>query len=207
VKLVTTTINSDAVLDFWLGAARYQADAIKTAKQRWYKKGHLLDTPIKAQFSDLLSQVSQERSSKADKPQTRTAKVIILDQFSRHIYRGTADAWRHDELAQHLTLDTVNNQTLHPLTPSEQLFLWHPLHHSEDLTMQHLALTLLENLLDNTSREWHLALKGFMTGWQSHAAIIAEFGRFPHRNSILGRINTEKELRYLQKSQKNYGQK
>ena len=72
--------------------------------------------------------------------------------------------------------------------------------------MQHLAVRLLKELLRSTSPPWQQALNGFLPGWQSHAAIITEFGRFPHRNTILGRVSTEKELLYLSKMTSNYGQ-
>jgi len=206
VRLVTTKIDSDAVLDYWLGSARYQADAVTAAKQRWYKHGHRLDTPINNRFADLLSQVSQDKSMEIHLPEVCAAKVIVLDQFSRHIFRGSPAAWQNDSQAQNLALAAVNSNHPHQLTPSEQLFLWHPLHHSEDLPMQNLAISLLKELLRSASQPWQQALDGFLPGWQSHAAIITEFGRFPHRNNILGRVSTKKELLYLSKKTSNYGQ-
>lgn len=206
MRLVSHEINSDVILDYWLGPARYQADALKKTKQRWYRHGHRLDAPIKAQFGDLLKDLSQNKSINRDTAEASTAKIIILDQFSRHIFRGSPEAWENDLQAQQLSLAELNSAQYHHLMPSEQLFLWHPLHHSEEVSLQRLGLSLLKKLLNNTTSEWRLALQGFMPSWQSHAAIIAEFGRFPHRNNLLGRISSKKELLYLHHQRNHYGQ-
>jgi uncharacterized protein (DUF924 family) len=204
--LVSEQINSDIILDYWLGPARYHAEALKKTKQRWYRHGHRLDAPIKARFGDLLNNLSQSKSINKNTVHVSTAKVIVLDQFSRHVFRGRSQAWDNDLQAQQLSLAELDSEQYHHLTPSEQLFLWHPLHHSEEVSLQSLGLNLLENLLASTTVEWQQALQGFMPAWQSHAAIIAEFGRFPHRNNLLGRVSSKKELLYLDQQKNHYGQ-
>ncbi|MBT3425663.1 MAG: DUF924 domain-containing protein [Gammaproteobacteria bacterium] len=206
MRLVSNQIDSDIILDYWLGPARYHADALKKTKQRWYRHGKRLDAPIKAQFGDLLKALSQSKSTNRDTVQLSTAKVIILDQFSRHIFRGRPQAWANDLQAQQLSLAELNSAQCHHLTPSEQLFLWHPFHHSEEISLQRLGLSLLEQLLTSITPEWQRALQGFLPNWQSHAAIIAKFGRFPHRNNLLGRVSSKKELLYLDQQRNHYGQ-
>ena len=204
--MVSNEIDSDVILDYWLGKARYQANALKENKQRWYQNGQQLDAYIKAQFGGLLNNFPHNKSINGDTTQMSTAKIIILDQFSRHIFRGRPEAWSNDLEAQRLSLAVHNAEQYQHLTPSEQLFLWHPLHHSEEVSLQRLGLSLLEKLLSLATPEWQRALQGFLPSWHSHASIIADFGRFPHRNKLLGRVSSKKELLYLDHRSSHYGQ-
>jgi uncharacterized protein (DUF924 family) len=151
------------------------------------------------QFVPLLEQaIKRELDDWADEPRSRLALILVLDQFSRTVYRGTPQAFAQDPKACQLALEGIEIGHYATLkTPWEKTFFSIPLGHSEDLKNLELVVKLTAELLPEASPE-HLELLEFSAEQaRRHRNIIAQFGRHPHRNEVLGRKSTPEELEYL----------
>jgi uncharacterized protein (DUF924 family) len=170
---------AQAVLDFWF-------EALTPAQ--WFKKDLAMDRTISERFGALHARVAQcECFAWRQTAQGRLAEIIVLDQFSRNIYRDDSRAFATDALALALAQEAVAAQADVALTSAQRVFLYMPYMHSESAAIHTLAMKLfdqpgLENNLDFEVR---------------HKAIIDRFGRYPHRNALLGRASTDEELAFL----------
>lgn len=173
------TPDAQAVLQFWFN---------ELTPAQWFKKDLEMDRVIIARFADLHAQVAQcECYAWRETPHGRLAEIIVLDQFSRNMYRDNARAFGYDALALALAQEAVAAGADGELSPAERSFLYMPYMHSESKAIHALALSLfdqpgLENNLDFEIR---------------HKAIIDRFGRYPHRNAVLGRASTDEEIAFL----------
>ncbi|KQN25973.1 hypothetical protein ASE86_07270 [Sphingomonas sp. Leaf33] len=167
-----------AVIDFWFGL---------TEKQQ-FAKDAALDREIGERFGALRQQVFDTRAQGwRDDPQTMLAAIILLDQFSRNLYRGQAKAFEADDLALALTYDAIAQRWDRSLPPEQAVFLLMPLMHAEDAAAQAVSVEKFDALgRENNARFAH-----------DHRAVFDRFGRFPSRNDALGRGSTEEELDYL----------
>ena len=159
------------------------------APRQWFVKDSDFDEQIRQRFSDVHQAATQcELSPWRETPEGRLAEVIILDQFSRNLYRDTAQAFASDSLALALAQEAVSNGHDKALTPHQKAFLYMPWMHSESAVIHHEAVALFSQpgLEDNYQFELR------------HKAIIDRFGRYPHRNALLGRQSTPEELEFLQ---------
>jgi uncharacterized protein (DUF924 family) len=169
----------NSVLDFWFKEL--------TPKQ-WFVKDEDLDLIITKKFLSLHTQASQcELNHWRETIEGRLAEIIVLDQFSRNIYRDTPQAFAQDNLALALAQEAIASGEDNSLSDQQKAFLYMPFMHSESLAIHEQAVELfnkpgLENNLD-------FELK--------HKVIIEQFGRYPHRNNILGRASTKQELVFL----------
>jgi uncharacterized protein (DUF924 family) len=134
------------------------------------------------------------------------ACVIVLDQFSRHLFRGSKRAFAFDQGAQAVTQRLLSTSDIEDLSPIEQVFLLHPFHHAEDLHLQHEGCNRLQRLITSLDLPWQTALTGFLQSFKEHALIVERFGRFPHRNRILGRKSSDAEQRFLDTQTRHFGQ-
>ena len=154
----------------------------------WWEKDPELDAAICARFGDLHRRAAVcELHAWRDTPQGRLAEIIVLDQFSRNIYRDTAAAFASDPLALALAQTAVDSGADEQLHGEHRSFLYMPYMHSESIAIHDVALTLFENHGNPRTLEFE----------RSHRAIIERFGRYPHRNGILGRESTPEELEFL----------
>ncbi|MCM5569867.1 DUF924 domain-containing protein [Burkholderiaceae bacterium FT117] len=172
-------IRSEDVLRFWFEEL--------TPKQ-WWSKDEALDALIAARYSGLLASASRcELYEWRATPRGRLAEVIVLDQFPRQIHRDTPLAFACDPLALALAQEAVARGDDGALTPVERVFLYLPYMHSESAAIQKVSVELYRNngLADNLD----FALR--------HQAIVDRFGRYPHRNEILGRESTLEEIAFL----------
>ncbi len=168
------------VLQFWF-------DEIDPALH--WRKDHEFDRLIENRFGELHRAAGAcELFHWRDQPQGRLAEVIILDQFSRHIYRDRAQSFAADGLALALAQEAVRLDLGAPLTPAQRAFLYLPYMHSESVVIHQQAERLFSQpgLEDNYRFELR------------HKAIIDRFGRYPHRNRILGRQSSAEEIAFLQ---------
>jgi uncharacterized protein (DUF924 family) len=172
-------VSSDDVLQFWFR---------ELTSADWWRKDPVLDRRIADRFGPTLAAASRcELYAWRDSARGRLAEVIVLDQFSRNIHRDTAAAFANDPLALALAQEAVARGCDLELSPTERAFLYLPWMHSESPLIHAEALRLysapgLEQNLDFERR---------------HKAIIDRFGRYPHRNAILGRASTPEELEFL----------
>lgn len=186
------------VLQFWF--PRTLAKDQSTLAHQWLRwfRG-TADTEIIEQFSALLERaIAGELDDWSQEPRSRLALIIILDQFSRTIYRGTARAFAQDPKAWALALEGIEIGDYAALeTPWEKIFFALPLGHSEDLGHLDLVTRLADELVQEASPDYRPWLEFSASQAYRHREVIARFGRHPHRNEVLGRQSTADELQYL----------
>jgi len=173
-------MNAQDVLDFWFG---------ELSPSDWFSGGESIDELIVERFSSLHAAASKgELYAWRETPLGRLAEVIVLDQFSRNIGRNSAMAFASDPMALALAQEAVAGGCDKTLTAQQQSFLYMPYMHSESLVVHEQAVELfsqqgLEHNLDFEIK---------------HKVIIERFGRYPHRNEMLGRTSTPEEVEFLQ---------
>ena len=169
--------------------------------KRWFAKDKIIDDDIRGQFeSDIQKGRTGEYRSWEDNIRGRLALVILYDQFSRNIYRNTLRIFENDSLALELTLRTIQERRQGELPFIEQMFLFMPLMHSEDLHIQRMSLECFESLIKGSGEKSPANVSYYEYTFdfaRRHYEIISKFGRFPHRNAILKRISTDEELAFL----------
>ena len=168
------------VLDFWFG---------ELGPAQWFAKDAALDARIRERFGAVQERLLRTQAREVELLGARAARaaVLVLDQFSRNLHRGSAQAFAADELARQLAREALACGEDAGLPPEQRLFLYLPFEHSEELADQELSLRLHEQL---GSEDW-------MRYARQHRELIARFGRFPHRNAALGRESTPEEVAAL----------
>lgn len=187
---------ADDVLVFWLGVP---GDPPLAKAASWWKKDEAFDAEIRARFGDAIERaVRGELEAWRSSPRGRLAMVILLDQFSRNAFRGTARSFAQDALALEVASQAASAGDLAALTPVEASFLLMPFMHAEDPAMQARCVAAFAELCARAEDD---ATKATMTNAldfaKKHEAIVARFGRFPHRNPLLGRESTDEEREFL----------
>ncbi|MDO6684322.1 MULTISPECIES: DUF924 family protein [unclassified Agarivorans] len=169
----------EEVLEFWFE---------QLSPQQWFSVDEGLDKLISQRFSALLEQATQcELFSWRESAEGSLAEVIVLDQFSRNVYRGSSKAFASDSLALALAQHAVSNGQDQQLASSQRSFLYMPYMHSESLLVHQQAQCLFNQTGLEQSYQFEL----------KHKVIIEQFGRYPHRNKILGRESSQAELDFL----------
>jgi uncharacterized protein (DUF924 family) len=188
----------DDVLNFWFPCLP-DGDLSALVRQWdwWFRGGG--DAEIVARFSSLLECASRGELDDWDRePRSRLALILILDQFSRTIYRGTARAFAQDERACALTLSGIELGHYSALeTPWEKTFFFLPLGHAEQLQHLELSVQLADTLVDESLPEYRSLLAFSAAQARRHRDVVDRFDRQPHRNYLLGRISTPAEREYL----------
>lgn len=196
----------EGVLDFWFGEDRETSWPPRELEKRWFAGGRAMDAEIEDRFGHLVE--AALRNDLVDweaRPVARLALVLVLDQFTRHVYRGTADAYAGDHRAQTLVLESLAMQLDRELFPAGRVFFYMPLMHAENPELQEESLACFQRLHDEMPTEVAGKVAENLKHARQHRNIIARFGRFPHRNRVLGRENTPEEEAYL-KDAPSYGQ-
>ena len=190
----------EEVLSYWFPEDIDDADpeTLRRQGKRWMQGGPEVDREITERFGELLERARRgELDHWAETPRGRLALIIVLDQFSRNVYRGSPLSYAQDEKALELALEGIDLGMDCELGAFERMFFWLPVGHSEDLDLHERSVRHAEE--EAASAPPHLkALYEFGVS-QARAArgVIARFGRHPHRNEILGRTSTPEELEYL----------
>jgi uncharacterized protein (DUF924 family) len=187
----------DAVLNFWFGDLG-TGDIIPAESTQWFNGGASVDEAIRQQFLETWQQARRGELSvwRAD-PRGRLALVILLDQFSRHLGRGTAEAFAQDSLALAIVRDGVARGDDLTLFALERAFYYLPFEHSESLADQEVSIRLYTKLAEDAPASLKEYVADNLKYALRHHEIILRFGRFPHRNEILGRESTEAERAFL----------
>lgn len=186
-------MNHDAqqVLDFWFGRpgdAEYHRP-----RESWFRKDHTFDAQIRDRFGALIERaLAGELASWAAHPATAVAQILVLDQFTRNVFRGTARAFAGDALALAAAQALVAGGADRSMPGVRRQFVYLPFEHSEDLAMQEESMRLFAQLARDEP-----TLADAATWADKHRVIIARFGRFPHRNAALGRASTAEEVEFL----------
>ena len=188
----------DDVLSFWFG--RVEETLIPSAHRAriWFNDSPEIDALIRSEFSAWMTALcAGEYDHWREIPRGALASVVAYDQFSRHLYRGTAQAYAYDETALDLTLSGMAAGFDHELSLIERVFFYFPLLHSENLTHQAQAIGAYAGLVAVSFPETRALYDSFYQFAQYHYGLIEEFGRFPIRNEALGRVSTQAEIAYL----------
>jgi uncharacterized protein (DUF924 family) len=188
----------EEVLTFWfppLGAL--EPAALPRQFEWWFRGG--ADAEIGRRFARLTECAAQgELEEWAKLPRSRLALILVLDQFSRSLFRGTPRAFAQDPRALALALEGIELRHYAALTtPFEKTFFFMPLGHSEELCHLEAAVELAEELARRAAPELRRMLEHSASQARGHRDVVARFGRQPHRNAILGRTSTPEELEYL----------
>lgn len=189
---------SEHVLRFWFPELSTADHARMVHQFEWWFRGGA-DSAIADQFPRLLERATRgELDHWSQWPRPRLALIIVLDQFSRSLYKDTPRAFAQDQKALALALEGIEIGHFTALeTPWEKTFFFLPLGHSEELAHLERALTLAEQLSENAPPELRRILEHSASQARGHRDVIARFGRHPHRNAVLGRQSTPEELDYL----------
>lgn len=188
----------DEILEFWLGDPDPGFDELDERISLWFEAGPEVDAEIAARFGDVFRQA--RRGSLDDWKTTargRLALIVLLDQFSRNLQRGTEEAFASDADALRLCLEGIELELDGELSIIERAFFYMPLQHAEIPSAQEKSVQVFEALETTCSEAIRPHMRRFRISARSHRDIIAKFGRFPHRNRILGRECTDAEEDFL----------
>lgn len=172
-------MNPQDILNFWFNPKQ---------EPLWFKKSDEFDAKIRSQFAEVHRQATQaELWSWRQDAEGRLAEIIVLDQFSRNLYRDQAQAFAHDAMALTLAQEAIHLKLDAELSPPQRSFLYMPFMHSESKLIHEFALKLFQRLGNPVNLDFE----------KKHKAIIDRFGRYPHRNEVLGRESTAEEREFL----------
>ena len=185
----------ERILNFWFG----ESSEVSLDVQRcWWRKAPTFDAKIFELFASVHDHAVQGKCARwVECAKGRLALIILFDQFSRHLYRNTAQAYAHDEVALDLCLKGLDYGHDMRLKVFKRAFYYMPLMHAENLEYQEEALTRLRELLDEVPSMQKDKISGFVRSALRHCLVIEKFGRFPHRNVLLGRKNSAREEEFL----------
>jgi uncharacterized protein (DUF924 family) len=179
------------VLDFWFGAPGSPEHGRE--RDAWFTKDEAFDRLIGERFGAVIeAALAGGLADWAEAPDSALALVIVLDQFTRNAYRGTPRSFAGDAMALRSAREMVARGSDLTLLPVQRAFAYLPFEHAEDLAAQRESLHLFAQLAEADA-----SLAGYADYARRHHDIIERFGRFPHRNAILGRVSTPEELEFL----------
>lgn len=188
----------DAVLHFWFGSQIDDRIVAEEKSALWWSKNPETDREIAQRFGDLLHRAAAGESSQwQEQPRGRLALILLTDQFPRNIHRGSPDAFAHDTKALAWCTDGIERKFDRALRPIERVFFYLPLEHAESLDCQDRSVEQFRELFDTAGADRKSLFQEYFDFAVRHRDIVARFGRFPHRNKILGRTSTPEELAFL----------
>ncbi len=201
-----------SVRDFWFGTVPLTAEALERRIRFWYGDAAAAlrqrrDAHIRARFGELLERAARgQLAAWADGPRRRLSLIILLDQFPRSIFRGTARAFAYDAQALALALSGMQSAADAALGVIERIFFYMPLQHAESREVQEESVAAYRRLLAEAPEPLREHLARALRSAENHRSIIERFGRFPHRNRALGRVSTPAELDWLRAGGASFGQ-
>ncbi|MDO9466710.1 MAG: DUF924 family protein [Thiobacillus sp.] len=188
----------ESVLDFWFGAPGSAAEIAGRQSKLWFGKSNANDQAVIEHFAATLTAATAgQLDDWANTPRGRLALVIVLDQFPHHIHRDQPQAFATDPQSLALSLAALESGEDRKLSPIERVFLYLPLEHAESIEMQERSVSLYEQLANEAAASERALFDNFLDYARKHLDVVARFGRFPHRNEILGRPSTPEELEFL----------
>ncbi|HUN73771.1 MAG TPA: DUF924 family protein [Steroidobacteraceae bacterium] len=191
--------------EFWFGRLPLTAPQLAERMRFWFGSEETpaarreRDRELRARYEPLVVEAAAGKlSAWADSPRRRLSLILLLDQLPRNLYRDTPRAFAMDERALALALSGIQSGADAALDVVERIFFYMPLEHAESLEAQEESVAAFRRLLEEASPELRPALVGVLEYAEAHRALIQRFGRFPHRNRMLGRASTREERQYLE---------
>jgi len=195
------------ILEFWFGILEREDEWDPYKAKLWFEGNPTLDQTIRDTFGlDILKAAAGDYDDWKATPQGTLALIILLDQFPRNVFRGTPQAFQFDSLAQSLVINGIESGLDQKLYPIQRHFFYLPLMHAESLDLQELSLLVFKRLKEEALDKNKSYFSSVETYAISHYELIETYGRFPYRNVILNRLNTDAEIEYLKQSTSSYGQ-
>jgi uncharacterized protein (DUF924 family) len=195
------------ILSFWFKEQELTAPQIDRRMDTWFGEDPVFDKELEDRFASDIEMASKGQLDHwATEPQGRLALIILLDQFRRNIHRNTAQAFSMDKLALKLCVEGAMEKKDKGLTPIQRAFFYMPLQHAESAKVQAKSVELFSRLAESVSPTYRETFQTFAQFAELHKDIIDQFGRFPHRNRLLGRKNTPEEDEYLAADSPDLGQ-
>lgn len=192
-----TTVTPEDVLSYWFGdIAALTYPQVKS--DLWWSKKSDVDALIKERFFGTWRAAKEGAlSSWCETPRGRLAHVLVIDQLARNMHRDSPDMYALDDDAQDLTLQGLLEGADRALTRVEATFLYMPLMHAENVAMQRLCVRLFARMVEEARPADVARAQNHLDFARQHLVIVERFGRFPHRNEILGRASTPEEVEFL----------
>ena len=207
IEATTCVAVAGDVLDFWFADAADGPEAFARRNRVWFRGGAPFDGECTEHFAATLeAAMSGELEHWKESPRGRLALIILLDQLSRNIYRGTPAAFQQDVQALDACRKGIERGHDEQLSPIERRFFYMPLEHAEDREVQAFSVRLFESLAQKSSEEWREQLEACAGYARQHRDIVEKFGRFPHRNALLHRDSSPAEEAYLADDAPRFGQ-
>lgn len=186
------------VLGFWFGDLDADGRASDEHRARWWRKDEAFDQLMRDRFAALhVAVLAGQRDGWLASPRGQLATIVVLDQFSRNMFRGSDGMHTGDARAQEIARDGIGRGADRALAHDERAFFYMPLMHSEALSDQDRCVELFTAWRDELSEPLRSKVAGLVPYAEKHREIVRRFGRFPHRNAILGRAPTAEELAFL----------
>ena len=199
---------AQAVREFWFGDTLTNPARIPARMGFWFGPDAERDEHIRERWGEAVREARAGRLDDLGKSGIgRLSLILLLDQFPRNIYRGTPQAFEKDGRVRYLMRDGMSRLLDMELSPIERSFFYMPLQHSEFLEDQELAVSRYSHLVTEVASEYRDIFENFLHHAQQHLDVVARFGRFPHRNAILNRLNTPEEAAYLAGNAPAFGQR
>jgi len=189
----------EALLQTWFGEDLDTPQVVSARSRLWFSADESFDDFVRQQFGAL-----PDRALRGDfdvwheAARSTLALVIALDQLPRNLFRGTLRAFAYDAAATHCSQQALARKLDWELHPVEAAFLYFPLEHAEELQLQAQSVEGFRALLESAPAPLRDEFASFLSYAERHAAVIQRFGRFPHRNAVLGRPSTPEEIEYLE---------
>lgn len=177
---------------------------------KWFMGKPESDTEIQLQFgSDVYALLTSSSKVSCDAdPDINLATILMLDQFTRMLYRGTSRAFKGDQWALQLSLNAIASDSYNTMPPMRRAFMLMPFEHSESQEIQQRGVELFQQLSKQCHESSHahaVTVDAFLKYAIDHQKVVERFKRFPHRNAALGRVPTKEEVEYLENGGETFG--
>ena len=193
-----STIAQEMILDFWFGPPQPDGCALPQFQHRWFLQDPHFDAQIRDRFGSLVEQaLAGGLNHWEGSARGRLALILLLDQFTRNLFRHTAQAFAGDERAQKLAQEGAESGLEQTLTLDQRVFWYLPFEHGESASWQQLSLQMFAGLVEQAAPAHRPRYENFLDYARRHADIIERFERYPHRNQALSRASTPQEEEFL----------
>lgn len=200
------TPDPESLLEFWFGDVLHSAAAVEARARQWFEVDDAFDDRIRERFHDLPTRAQAgELDGWRGAARSSLALVLVLDQLPRNLHRNDARSFAYDPLAHEAAVSAIERGFDAQLEPLQAMFLYLPLEHAEDAESQRRCVSLLRALVDRAPTELRPRFESFLDYGMRHQRLIERFGRFPHRNALLGRTSTPAELVHLESGGDAFG--
>lgn len=198
---------AESIHEFWFGNLDEAGRPEPDRPGRWFSPEEAFDAEVRGRFEADLRNAAAGRLGRWERtPRGALALILLFDQFPRNMYRGTARAFLFDESARGVLDRALPSGRIDALWPIERVFAWMPLEHAEDRACQARSVELFSSLVEVVDPSERGRYEDFLRHAEQHRDVIERFGRFPHRNAVLGRESTPEELEWLADGAKGWGQ-